>query len=264
MTLERTDTGHMTDSTIHFHILTLFPDMFSPMQSQGIFSRALSKNLVRLSLYDIRDYTSDRHKQVDDYPFGGGPGMLMKPEPIFKAVEDIKKQIGQYNPPVILMSPQGEIFSHEKAVKLSQTQHIILVCGRYEGFDERIREYLATEEISLGDFVVSGGEIPAMLLIDSISRQIPNVVGSPESIQNDSFYNGLLQFPQYTRPASFNDMQVPEILLSGNHEQIRKWRETKSIEKTFKRRPDLLNQLELTHQQQNILDELDVNKDPSS
>ncbi|MCL0105566.1 tRNA (guanosine(37)-N1)-methyltransferase TrmD [Dehalococcoidia bacterium] len=247
----------MPESTLHFHILTLFPDMFSPMQAQGILSRAVSKNLIKFSLYDIRDYTTDRHRQVDDYPFGGGPGMLMKPEPVFSAVASIREQLDANKIPTILMSPQGNPFSQKKAVELSENKNIILICGRYEGFDERIREYLATDEISLGDFIVSGGELPAMLLIDTISRLVPNVVGSSDSIQNDSFFNGLLQFPQYTRPASFRDMGVPDVLLSGNHDQIRKWREIKSLEKTYKRRPDLLDQLELTREQRDIVESFD-------
>ena len=247
----------MPESPIHFHDLTLYPDMFSPMQTQGIFSRALSQNLIKLSLYDIRDYTTDRHRQVDDYPFGGGPGMLMKPEPVFSAVDSIKKQLDSNKIPTILISPQGNRFSHKKAMKFSENENIILICGRYEGFDERIRQHLATDEISLGDFVVSGGEIPAMLLIDAISRLVPNVVGSADSIENDSFFNGLLQFPQYTRPASFRNMEVPHVLLSGNHEEIRKWRETKSIEKTYKTRPDLLDKLELTQDQKTIVESLD-------
>ena len=247
----------MSESNLHFHILTLFPDMFAPMQAQGVLSRAVSKNLIKFSLYDIRDYTTDRHRQVDDYPFGGGPGMLMKPEPVFSAVDSIKEQLDANKIPTILISPQGNPFSHKKAVELSENKNIILICGRYEGFDERIREYLATDEISLGDFIVSGGELPAMLLIDAISRLVPNVVGSSASIQNDSFFNGLLQFPQYTRPASFRDMGVPDVLLSGNHNQIQKWREIKSLEKTYKRRPDLLDQLELTQEQKTIVESFD-------
>ena len=244
----------MPESTLHFHILTLFPDMFAPMQAQGVLSRAVSKNLIKFSLYDIRDYTTDRHRQVDDYPFGGGPGMLMKPEPVFSAVDSIREQLDANKIPTILISPQGNTFSHKKAVELSENKNIILICGRYEGFDERIREYLATDEISLGDFIVSGGELPAMLVIDAISRLVPSVVGSAASIQNDSFFNGLLQFPQYTRPTSFRDMGVPDVLLSGNHNQIQKWREIKSLEKTYKRRPDLLDQLELTQEQKIIVE----------
>ena len=250
-------------SRIRFDVLTLFPDIFSAYLEQSLLKLAIARGLVDVRLWDFRDWATDRHRSVDDKPFGGGPGMLLSCQPIFDAVEAVQTD-GPEPGRLVMLSPQGKPLTHKLVEDIASTPRLLLLCGRYEGFDERIREYLATEEISLGDFVVSGGEIPAMLLIDSISRQIPNVVGSPESIQNDSFYNGLLQFPQYTRPSSFNDMQVPEILLSGNHEQIRKWRETKSIEKTFKRRPDLLNQLELTHQQQNILDELDVNKDPSS
>ena len=233
--------------------------MFAPMQAQGVLSRAVSKNLIKFSLYDIRDYTTDRHRQVDDYPFGGGPGMLIKPEPVFSAVDSIREEFDSNKIPTILLSPQGHPFSHKKAVELSENKNIILICGRYEGFDERIREYLATDEISLGDFVVSGGEIPAMLLIDAISRLVPNVVGSADSIENDSFFNGLLQFPQYTRPASFRNMEVPHVLLSGNHREIRKWRETKSIEKTYKTRPDLLDKLELTQDQKTIVESLDGN-----
>ena len=244
----------MSEPSIHFHVITLFPDMFSPMLAQGVLSRAISNDLIKISLHDLRDYTTDRHRQVDDYPFGGGPGMLLKPEPVFAAVASIKEQLGPNDTPTILISPQGKTFSHGKAKALSESRHIIVICGRYEGFDERIREYLATEEISLGDFIVSGGEIPAMLLIDSISRLVPNVVASADSIENDSFFNGLLQYPQYTRPSSFHDMEVPHILLSGNHEEVRKWREIKSLEKTHSKRPDLLHHVELTQEQKRIVD----------
>ena len=190
--------------------------------------------------------------------------MLLKPEPVFAAVASIKEQIGTNDTPTILISPQGKTFSHGKAKELSESRHIIVICGRYEGFDERIREYLATEEISLGDFIVSGGEIPAMLLIDSISRLVPTVVGSADSIENDSFYNGLLQYPQYTRPSSFHDMEVPHILLSGNHEEVRKWREIKSLEKTHSKRPDLLHHVELTHEQKRIVDSFERDDEMTS
>ncbi|MCS5531206.1 MAG: tRNA (guanosine(37)-N1)-methyltransferase TrmD [Candidatus Poseidoniales archaeon] len=227
---------------MRFHILTLFPNMFTSILAEGIIARAINGGIVNVSLYDIREYTQDRHRTVDDYPFGGGPGMLMKPEPVFRAVESLwERSRVPSDSPVILMTPQGRPFKHSVAKELSSQGDLILICGRYEGFDERIREELATDEISIGDYVLSGGEIAAMVIVDAVSRMIPGVVGAPESIENDSFFSGLLQFPQYTRPASYRGRNVPEILLSGNHSEIEKWRREQAINRTNKRRPDLHN-----------------------
>ena len=227
---------------MRFHILTLFPSMFTSILAEGIIARAINEGIVNVSLYDIREHTRDRHRTVDDYPFGGGPGMLMKPEPVFRAVESLwARSCVPSDSPVILMTPQGRPFKHSVAKELSSQSDLILICGRYEGFDERIREDLATDEISIGDYVLSGGEIAAMVIVDAVSRMIPGVVGAPESIKNDSFFSGLLQFPQYTRPATYRGKNVPEILLSGNHPEIEKWRREQAINRTNKRRPDLHN-----------------------
>ena len=190
---------------------------------------------------------------MDDYPFGGGPGMLMKPEPVFRAVESLWEQSHvPSTSPVILMTPQGRPFKHSIAKELSSQTDLVLVCGRYEGFDERIREGLATDEISIGDYVLSGGEIPAMVLVDAVSRMIPGVVGAQESIENDSFFSGLLQFPQYTRPASYRGKNVPEILLSGNHSEIEKWRREQAVNRTSTKRPDLHNNSDSDDQDKSI------------
>jgi len=236
-----------------FHILTLFPEMFSSPFAEGVVARAIEKNIIDVSVNDIRKHAIGKHRTVDDYPYGGGPGMLMKPEPIFAAVrhlQDICKP--SESMPVILMTPQGRVFNHTIAKELSSFKEMILICGRYEGFDERIRNNLATDEISIGDFVMSGGEIAAMALIDTVSRLIPGVVGQTESIENDSFYNGLLQFPQYTRPASFQGMNVPEILLSGNHSEIDRWRKEQSVLRTKSRRSDLLSEAIAHESSENI------------
>ena len=227
--------------------------MFSEIFSDGIIGRAINENLIDIHIHNIRDFSNDKHLSVDDFPYGGGPGMLMKPEPVFNAVNKIKNdyQIGNTSP-IILTSPQGDKLTHNIALHFSEFDEMIIICGRYEGFDERIRQNLATHEISLGDFVLSGGEIPAMAIVDSISRLIPNVLGSDESARNDSFYENFLQFPQYTRPANFQGMKVPKILLSGNHQDIEKWRKTESIRKTLERRPDLINFNQLNEEEKEI------------
>lgn len=238
---------------LKFHILTLFPEMFSSPFAEGVVARAIEKNIIDVSVNDIRKHAIGKHRTVDDYPYGGGPGMLMKPEPIFAAVrhlQDFRK--ASESMPVILMTPQGRVFNHTIAKELSSFKEMILICGRYEGFDERIRNNLATDEISIGDFVMSGGEIAAMALVDTVSRLIPGVVGQTESIENDSFYNGLLQFPQYTRPASFQGMNVPEILLSGNHSEIDRWRKEQSVLRTKSRRSDLLSEAIAHESSENI------------
>lgn len=236
-----------------FHIFTLFPKMFSEIFSDGIIGRALNENLIKIKIHNIRDYSNDKHLSVDDLPYGGGPGMLMTPEPIFNAVNKIKDQYKiNENSPIILTTPQGDKLTHNIAQKFSEFTEIIIICGRYEGFDERVRENLATHEISLGDFVLSGGEIPAMAIVDSISRLLPNVLGSDESAKNDSFYDNFLQFPQYTRPSNFEGMIVPEILLSGNHQKIDKWRKIESIKKTLNRRPDLIDLKKLNQEEKEI------------
>lgn len=216
--------------------------MFSSPFAEGILARAIKENLLEIFVHNIRDYADGPHRTVDDYPFGGGPGMLMKPEPIFEAVENVSTLHALDNKaPKILMTPQGRTFNHDIAEELSQNRQLILICGRYEGFDDRVRQHLATDEISVGDYVLSGGELPAMTIVDAVARLIPGTVGSRQSIENDSFYEGKLQFPQFTRPVIYRGMEVPEVLLSGNHKEIKIWREQQANQRTMARRPDLID-----------------------
>src|SRR5512143_173214 len=201
-------------------VLTLFPGIVNAALSDSILKKAMEKGLLEVRVTDLRDFTSDKHKTADDYPFGGGPGMVMKPEPVFEAVDKIKSEGGGIR--VILLSPQGEVFSHKKALELSREQcRLVFICGRYEGIDERVRLALADEEISIGDFVLSGGEMAAAVVIEAAARLVPGVLGTDESAELDSFYDGLLDYPHYTRPAQYHDMSVPDVLLSGNHAEIR-------------------------------------------
>ena len=224
-----------------FHELTIFPEMFDSPFSSGLISKAVVKGLVRITYHDIRNYATDSHKSVDDYPFGGGPGMVMKPEPIFLAVEDLcsSNLIGS-NSRIIAMSPQGRMFDKNIARELTGYDELVLICGRYEGIDERVIQNLADEELSIGNYILNGGELASMVVIDSVSRLLPGVVGAEQSILQDSLSDGLLKYPQYTRPRSFRGFDVPEVLLSGNHKVIDKWRKEKSVEKTNKKRPDLI------------------------
>ena len=215
-------------------ILTLFPNMFDGFINESIIKRAIFSGKVQISIHNIRDYTKDSHKKVDDYQFGGGEGMILMPQPIFDAVRDLKKEDSF----VILMTPQGETYDHKYAHKLLDYKHLIIICGHYEGFDERIRT-LVDAEVSIGDFVLTGGELPSMVLCDSVVRLIDGVI-KKESYQNDSFENNLLDYPVYTKPVDFEGMKVPEVLLSGHHENIRKWRLDEQIKRTKERRPDLL------------------------
>lgn len=235
---------------MRFHVLTIFPGMFDGPMSESIISRAVDRGLVEISLYDIRDYATDRHRSVDDYPYGGGYGMVMKPEPIFDSFKHVRETAGlKEADPVILLTPQGTPLSQPLVERLSGYDDIVLICGRYEGVDERVRESIVTHEISIGDYVLSGGELAAMIVIDAVTRLIPGAVGSIESTQNDSFSTGLLQFPQYTRPQSYNGKEVPEILLSGNHGEIERWRRRESLRRTSDRRPDLLANADLTEEE---------------
>jgi len=215
--------------------------MFDSPFSSGLISKAVVKGLVRITYHDIRNYATDSHKSVDDYPFGGGPGMVMKPEPIFLAVEDLRSSnlIGS-NSRIIAMSPQGRMFDKNIARELTGYDELVLICGRYEGIDERVIQNLADEELSIGNYILNGGELASMVVIDSVSRLLPGVVGAEQSILQDSLSDGLLKYPQYTRPRSFRGFDVPEVLLSGNHKVIDKWRKEKSVEKTNKKRPDLI------------------------
>lgn len=235
------------------HVLSLFPDMFSGVFGASILKKAQEKGAVELAVTDIRDYSENKHKQVDDYPYGGGAGMVLKPEPMFNAVEAITE--GR-KPRVILMCPQGERFTHKKAEELAKEEDLVFLCGHYEGYDERIRQYLVTDEISIGDFVLTGGELPAMTVIDAVVRLLPGVLGQEDSHIQDSFSTGLLEHPHYTRPADFRGMKVPDILLSGNHAKIDAWREEQSFVRTLERRPDLFDALELTDKQMKLLEKI--------
>ena len=241
---------------MHIDVLTLFPEMFQVPFSFGIFKRAIENKLVSINLHDIRDYTHDKHHTADDYPYGGGAGMVLKPEPIFEAVESITSQLeGEAGKtPTILLTPQGRPFSQQIAQELSKHSHLILICGHYEGVDERVREHLVTDEISIGDYVLTGGEIPATVVIDAVVRLLPGVLGSQDSPLDDSHANGLLEYPQYTRPAEYKGWRVPEVLLSGNHAQIAKWRREQMILRTLERRPDLLDKAKLESEEKQLLD----------
>lgn len=238
---------------MNIHVLSLFPDMFSGVFGASILKKAQEKGAVQLAVTDIREYTENKHKQVDDYPYGGGAGMVLKPEPMFNAVEAITE--GR-KPRVILMCPQGERFTQKKAEELALEEDLVFLCGHYEGYDERIREHLVTDEISIGDFVLTGGELPAMTVIDAVVRLLPGVLGQADSHIQDSFSTGLLEHPHYTRPSDFRGMKVPDVLLSGNHAKIDEWREEQSFLRTLQRRPDLLEVLELTEKQQKVLDKI--------
>ena len=241
-------------------ILTLFPQMFEVPFSFGIFKRAIDHKLVSINLHNIRDYTHDKHHTVDDYPYGGGPGMVLKPEPIFEAVDAIKSDIGAKEKvtalPIILLTPQGRLFSQLIAQELSKYSHLILICGHYEGVDERVREHLVTDEISIGDYVLTGGELPTMVVIDAMIRLLPGVLGSEASPLNDSHVNGLLEYPQYTRPTVYRGWSVPEALLSGNHAQIAKWRREQTILRTLARRPELLDKTNLCSEEKQLVERL--------
>ena len=234
-------------------ILTLFPQMFEGPFNTGIFQRAISKGLVEVNVYNIRDYAHDKHHIVDDYPYGGGAGMVLKPEPIFEAVEQIKKEAQEGELPIILLSPQGRLFSQAIAQKLSQYSHLMLICGHYEGVDERVHEHLATDEISIGDYVLSGGELAAMVVVDTIVRLLPGVLGSQDSLKDDSHTDGLLEYPQYTRPAVYRGWPVPEVLLSGNHAQIAQWRREQAVMRTLKHRPELIDKANLSSEERRIV-----------
>lgn len=220
-------------------IISIFPDFFESLFRFGMIRQAEVKRLLSISVVDLRGFTDDRHRTVDDRPYGGGEGMVLKPEPLFRAVESLRQEEPSSGP-VILLSPQGTLFDQEKAKELSLNARLTLICGRYEGVDQRVVDHLVDEEISIGDFVLSGGELAAAVIVDAVARLIPGVLGEGQSVLSESFMEGLLDFPQYTRPASFRGWDVPEELLSGNHSRIQRWRDEKAIELTRKRRPDLL------------------------
>jgi tRNA (guanine37-N1)-methyltransferase len=232
-------------------VLTLFPEMFSGPLQASILGRAIEGGLVEVVLHNIRDYAEDKHHVVDDYPFGGGPGMVMKPEPLFAAAEAVAG-LEPAKGHVILLTPQGRLLTQSIGDELSRRERLILICGHYEGVDERVREHLVDDEISIGDYVLSGGELPAMVLIDVVVRRLPGALGSEESLTEESHAQGLLEYPQYTRPAEFRGWQVPEVLLSGHHAQIAAWRRQQSILRTARRRPDLLERAALTEAERRL------------
>ena len=238
---------------MRFDIITIFPEIFIEVFDFGIIRRAVEANLLEIGVHDLRDFTEDRHRQVDDRPFGGGAGMVMKPEPLFRAVEHVKQDAADAS--VVLLSPQGRLFSQELALEYSRSSQVVLICGRYEGVDERVVEDLVTDEVSIGDYVLSGGEIPAMVVIDAVTRLIPGALGCEQSAERESFVGGLLDHPHYTRPAEFRGLKAPEVLLNGNHAEIEKWRRRKAIEKTLKRRPDLILNRKLSDEERRELDE---------
>jgi len=236
------------------HVVTIFPEMFEPVLDLGIVGRARRSGLAEIHLHALRDYAHDRRKTVDDSPFGGGPGMVMRPEPLFEALEAIAPD---NDTPVIVMTPQGKPYTQRDAERYAGFGTLVIICGRYEGIDERARTTLATEEISLGDYVLTGGEIPAMAVIDSTVRLLPGALGhGEEAITDDSHTSGILQYPQYTRPATYRGVSVPEVLLSGDHAAISRWRRREALSRTLQRRPDLLEQITLTIADQATLDEL--------
>lgn len=238
---------------MRFDIITIFPEMFGSVFRSGVTKRAVDKGLVEVHIHALRDYAAGRHKQVDDRPFGGGQGMVLKPEPIFAAVERVR---GSERTPVYLLSPQGRKLDFHFAEELAQCSQVILICGRYEGVDERVVEHLVTGEISIGDYILTGGEPAAVVVIDAVSRLIPGVVGKEESVKNDSFFKGVLDFPQYTRPRDFRGMKVPEVLFSGDHDRIESWRRKESLKKTWLLRPDLLKKGKLSPEEKEVLEEI--------
>lgn len=241
---------------MHIDVLSIFPEMFEGVFGHSILKKAAEKEAVQYNVVNFRDFADNKHQTVDDYPYGGGAGMVLKPQPIFDAVADLKDRAKSSAPRVILMCPQGERYTQKKAEELAKEEHLIFICGHYEGYDERIREHVITDEISIGDYVLTGGELGAMVVIDSVVRLLPGVLGSEESHIQDSFSTGLLEHPHYTRPSDFRGMKVPDVLISGNHRLIEEWRIKESLKRTLSRRPDLLEEAELTDQQKKWLDEL--------
>lgn len=247
---------------MQFEVFTLLPEVFPPYLESSILQRARQRGLMDARIHNIRDWARDKHHTTDDMPYGGGGGMVMKPEPVFDAVESILGPSSGV--PVILLTPQGRVFSQAVARELSAHERIILVCGRYEGFDERIRTRLVTDEISVGDYVLTGGELPALIIIDAVTRLLPGALGDPTGAEDDSHASGLLEYPHYTRPPEFRGDKVPDILLSGDHAKIEKWRREQSLLRTLARRPDLLEKAELTEKDRKFVESQKLKVNPSS
>ncbi|QTL48602.1 MULTISPECIES: tRNA (guanosine(37)-N1)-methyltransferase TrmD [Priestia] len=235
-------------------VLSLFPSMFDGVFGESILKKAQEKNAVEMNVVNFREYSTNKHQNVDDYPYGGGAGMVLTPQPIFDAVEKLTETAKK--PRVILLCPQGERYTQAKAEELAAEEHLIFICGHYEGYDERIREQLVTDEISIGDYVLTGGELGAMVVIDSVVRLLPDVLGNNHSAVQDSHSTGLLEHPHYTRPADFRGLTVPEVLMSGNHKKIEQWRQKESLKRTLLRRPDMLEKMELTEEQKKLVAQL--------
>ena len=241
--------------SLKFDIVTIFPRMVEAGLAEGVVSRGMAAGLLDIRVHDLRDQTTDRHRTVDDVPYGGGPGMVMKPEPLVRTVEQIRASRGVPDA-VILLTPQGRAFRQAEAVRLSGLSHVVLLCGRYEGMDERVRELVATEELSIGDYVLSGGELAALVVVDAVSRLVPGVVGDEQSVEEDSFSRGLLDHPHYTRPNEFGGLKVPDVLLSGHHADVRRWRRKAALARTLERRPDLLAEAALNEEDRVLLNEI--------
>ena len=238
-----------------FDVLTLFPEVIDAVLKESIIGRAQEKGILEINAINIRDFSKNKHKKTDDYPYGGGGGMIMTAQPIFDAYLSIVKDL-DYKPKVIYLSPQGRVLTQEVVKELSREKHLVLLCGHYEGIDERIIEEIVDEEVSIGDYVLTGGELPAMVLIDSVSRLIPGVLSTEESYSDESHYNGLLEYPQYTRPVEFNGRRVPDILLSGHHANITRWRRKEAIKRTYLKRPDLFERFEPSDDDKKIIEEV--------
>ena len=254
---------------MQFEVFTLLPEVFPSYLETSILKRARERNLITVNVHNIRDYTHDKHHTTDDTPYGGGGGMVMKPEPVFEAIETVlgiasppsapetvASPLGKSNIPIILLTPQGRVFNQSIAKELSQHKKIVLLCGRYEGIDERIRENLVTDQISIGDYVLTGGEIPALIVIDAVSRLLPDVLGDPTGAEDDSHAMGLLEYPHYTRPPEFRGHKVPDVLLSGDHAKIDKWRREQALERTFRKRPDMLEKADLSKEDLKFIEKL--------
>jgi tRNA (guanine37-N1)-methyltransferase len=240
---------------MRFDIVTIFPAMVHASLAEGVVGRGIERGLLDVRVHDLREHTTDRHRSVDDVPYGGGPGMVMKPEPLVKAVEAAKRE-REAPGAVILLSPQGRAFTQAEAARIARLGHVVLLCGRYEGMDERVKDLVAAEELSVGDYVLSGGELPALIVVDAVSRLVPGVVGDEQSVDADSFTRGLLDYPHYTRPAEFGGLKVPDVLLSGHHAQVRRWRKKAALARTLDCRPELLEHASLDDEERALLDEI--------